>query len=74
MLQNHLGILGKVYPIILSEKLMDVSRGTSLKDVASVIMSASISRVQEVGTITTVPPKKKKKFSSHVKLFHMADV
>ncbi len=50
MLQNHLSAIGKVYPVMLSEKLMDLSRGTSLTDTASVIMSASMTRVQEVGT------------------------
>ncbi len=48
MLQNHLGLFGKVYPIILPEKLMDPSRSTSLKDATSAIMSVSIARVQEV--------------------------
>ena len=48
MLQTHLSVFGKVYPVMVPEKLIELAQGVSLEDTADVIMSASIARVQEV--------------------------
>ncbi len=48
MFQTQLGIYGKVYPVILPDRLTELSAGLSLEEAAEVMVTASIARVQEV--------------------------
>lgn len=51
MLQTQLGVLGKVFPVMLPERIVDMAHGMSLKSTASLMMSASLTRVQEVSVV-----------------------
>jgi len=48
MIQTQLGNYGKVYSVILPDKLTQLSAGLSLEETCEVMITASIARVQEV--------------------------
>lgn len=48
MLQNNLSIIGKVYPVMVPERLTDIGHGYSLEEIAQQMMLTSLLRVQEV--------------------------
>ena len=52
MLQSQLSITGKVYPVMVPERLTDMAHGFSLDDIAQQMMLTSLARVQEVRCIS----------------------
>ena len=54
MWQTQLGVMGKVFPIILPDNLTDVSLNVTLPELAGHMLGCSLQRVREVSQFVSV--------------------